>query len=146
MRSSRFAVAVHILTLLELSGGEPVTSEWIGASVGTNPAVIRRILCMLSRAGLTTSQPGKGGGARQARPAAGMTLLEVYRAVGGGDPLGLRHEHPDPGCAVGRHVEGLLAAATGLAQRALEAELARRTVAEVVRVVAGVEGSDRPAH
>src|SRR3712207_248133 len=61
--SSRFAVAVHILTLLADAGGEPVTSEYIAASVNTNPSLIRRLLSALARAGLTTSQLGTGGGA-----------------------------------------------------------------------------------
>ena len=36
--SSRFAVGVHILTLLATSQGKPLTSEWIAGSASTNPA------------------------------------------------------------------------------------------------------------
>ena len=140
--SSRFAVAVHILTLLETSGGEPVTSERIAGSVNTNPAVVRRILSMLARAGLTRSQLGTGGGALLARPAAEITLLEVYRAVEEGDLFALHNERPNPRCPVGRHIQCALEESIGAAQRALEDELAGRTVADVL---ARVESEARSA-
>ena len=49
--SSRFAVAVHILTLLASADG-PVPSSLIAGSVGTNPALIRRLVAQLADAGL----------------------------------------------------------------------------------------------
>lgn len=130
--SSRFAVAVHVLTLLATSGGEPVTSERLATSVNTNPAVIRRLLCLLSRAGLTTSRLGAGGGALLARPAAAITLLDVYRAVEGGELFAMPPGDPDPGCPVGRHIQAVLTEATDSARRALEAALERQTLADVV--------------
>ena len=48
--SSRFAVAVHILTLLASAEG-PVPSSLIAGSVGTNPALIRRLVAQLAEAG-----------------------------------------------------------------------------------------------
>jgi Rrf2 family protein len=133
--SSRFAVAVHILTLLETSRGEPVTSEWIAGSVNTNPAVVRRILCMLARAGLTTSRMGAGGGSLLARPAAEITLRDVYRAVDEGELFAMHREGPNPKCPVGRNMQAVLERTTSAAQRALEGELARSTVADVVAQV-----------
>ena len=79
--SSRFAVAVHILTLLETGRGEPLTSEYMAGSVNTNPSVVRRILTLLARAGLTRARMGAGGGTVLARPAGEITLRDVYRAV-----------------------------------------------------------------
>ena len=138
--SSRFAVAVHVLTMLATSGGEPVTSERIAASVNTNPAVIRRLLCMLSRAGLTTSRLGTGGGALLARPAEEITLLEVYRAVEDGDLFAMHPCDPNPACPVGRHIQAVLTEATDSARRAMESALERRTLADVVSgVEAGLE-------
>ena len=51
--SSRFAFAVHVLALLSLQEGTPLSSEMIAGSVNTNPALIRRLLTMLAEAGLT---------------------------------------------------------------------------------------------
>ena len=83
--NSRFAVATHILTLLYSMGNDPLTSEFIAGSVNTNPVVIRRLLSVLNKAGLTTGRLGAGGGATLARPATAITLLDVHRAVGAGE-------------------------------------------------------------
>jgi len=59
--SSRFSVAIHILSLLEISKDEICTSEYIAGSVNTNPVVIRRIMGMLSKAGLVEVRTGVAG-------------------------------------------------------------------------------------
>ena len=138
--NSRFAVAVHILTLLEQGGGEPVTSEHIAGSVNTNPSLVRRLLSVLARAGLTTSQLGYGGGALLARPADDITLLDVYRAVDEGEVFAMHPERPNPQCPVGRNIQAALEARIDAATRAMEAELARTTVAEMSRDVAARDG------
>ena len=74
--STRFAVAVHTLTLILQGQGEPVTSEAIAGSVNTNPVVIRRVLGALRGADLVLSQGGNGGGWR------------LTRHEGWGNPLG----------------------------------------------------------
>ncbi|HVF49145.1 MAG TPA: Rrf2 family transcriptional regulator [Pyrinomonadaceae bacterium] len=106
--SSRFAVAVHVLTLLAWAGDEPLKSEEIACSVNTNAVVIRRILCALGRAGLVTSQTGAAGGSRLARPAREITLRDVYRAVEGQDIFALHRQPPNPKCRVGVNIEGVL--------------------------------------
>lgn len=135
MTSSRFAVAVHILTLLEMCEEGPVTSKCIADSVNTNPAVVRRILSMLAQAGITTSRLGAGGGALLARPASDITLLDVFRAVEEETLFTMHHGQPNPQCPVGRNIQSVLEATTDAAQRALEAELAHRTVADILRQV-----------
>jgi Rrf2 family protein len=140
--SSRFAVAVHILTLLQMSGGEPVTSERIAGSVNTHPAVIRRLLSMLAKAGIATSQLGAGGGALLARPADRITLLDVYEAVEDGDVFAMHHGQPNPACPVGRQVKGVLEVVTTEAQRAMHESLARRTIADVLADVETREAAD----
>ncbi|MGB3569491.1 MAG: Rrf2 family transcriptional regulator, partial [Priestia megaterium] len=47
--SSRFTVAVHILSLIKVDSSHPSTSEWIASSVNTNPVVIRRVIGMLKK-------------------------------------------------------------------------------------------------
>lgn len=54
--NSWFSTAVHILTLLASMPGERLTSEFIAASVGTNPVVIRRQLASLREAALVESK------------------------------------------------------------------------------------------
>ena len=129
--NTRFAVAVHILTFLQTEGGEPATSERIAGSVNTNPSLIRRLLSQLARAGLTTSQMGTGGGALLARPAASITLLDVYRAVDEDREVIPMHGSPNPKCPVGRNIAAALEGRIDAAERALEQELARTTIAEL---------------
>ncbi len=133
--NSRFAVAAHILTLLYDQDGEPLTSEYIAGSVNTNPAVIRRLLSLLAKAGLTTAQLGAGGGALLARPAAAITLLDVYRAVDEGELFAMHRQGPNPDCPVGRHIQAALEGTMDAASRAMEAELAKRTIADLVEDV-----------
>lgn len=94
--SSRFAFAVHVLALLSMQKGVPLSSDIIAGSVNTNPALIRRLLSMLSAAGLTTSQLGAGGGALLVREPDSMTLLDVYRAVDDAQLFALHREAPNP--------------------------------------------------
>lgn len=133
--SSRFAVGVHILTLLDRSGGKPLTSDWIAGSASTNPAVVRRLIAMLGKAGLTHSQLGAGGGTLLARPAAGITLLDVYHAVEDGELFALHNEPPCQDCPVGRNIQQALKTPLGRAQAALEAELAAQTIADISRQI-----------
>jgi Rrf2 family protein len=129
--NTRFAVAVHVLTLLEQSRGEPVTSEYLAGSVNTNPSLIRRLLSQLARAGLTTSQMGHGGGALLAKPADRITLFDVYRAmVADGDVIPM-HPAPNPNCPVGRNIQGALEVRFDAAERALARELDRTTIADL---------------
>lgn len=133
--SSRFAVALHVLTLLETEGGRPVTSDYIASSVNTNPGFIRRILSMLARAGLVQSQLGAGGGARLAKPASRIRLLDVYTAVESDGLLALHHAPPSARCPVGRHIQGSLRTVFGRAEGALKQELAAVTVTDLVKSV-----------
>ncbi|MDS8922347.1 Rrf2 family transcriptional regulator, partial [Streptococcus pneumoniae] len=59
--SSRFAVGIHILALIDLNKETASSSEFIAGSVNTNAAVIRKIMGMLKKAGLIEVQPGVAG-------------------------------------------------------------------------------------
>lgn len=137
--SSRFAFAVHVLALLSLQEGAPLASDVIAGSVNTNPALIRRLLTMLADAGLTTSQLGAGGGALLARPAQDITLLEIYRAVDDAQLFALHREEPNPACMVGRNIQGVLRGIISDAQKAMEASLAGRTLADATADVVKAE-------
>lgn len=134
--NTRFAVAVHILTFLHTQEGEPATSELIASSVGTNPALIRRLMGRLVRAGLVSAQRGSGGGTVLARAGSDITLLDVHRAVSEGADVIPIHQTPDPRCPVGRNIRGALAVRLDGVERAMCEELARTTIAELAEDVA----------
>ena len=134
-RSSRFAVAVHTLTLLAWANDESLKSEQIAASVNTNPVVIRRLLCALSTAGLVTSQTGASGGTRLARDPARITLLDVRRAVEERGAFALHRRPPDKRCQVGMSIEPALEDVLGEVDSAVERVLAGVTIEDVLRKI-----------
>jgi len=135
-RATRFSVAVHALALIDHFDGKRLTSETIAGSVGTNASFVRRLLSMLAHAEIVESTAGIAG-ARLARPPAKITLLDVYRAVDmEGDHRLAIHGDPDPRCTIGRHIEGALDAVIAPAEQAFESQLARRTLADVTRLIA----------
>lgn len=133
--SSRFAIAIHVLSALAVSGGKPLRSEDLAYSVSTAPVVIRALLSRLSAAGLTRSQRGAGGGALLAKPAQKIRLLDVYRAV---EDTELFATHPTPPCAscvIGGNILEAMRPTLNRARKALEDELFKVTVADIAAEV-----------
>jgi len=141
--NTRFSVGVHILTLLVVQGGVPTSSDFIAASVNTNPALIRRLLTQLSKAGLTKSQMGSGGGALLARAPESITLRDVYEAMNEDGELVAMHQGPNPSCPVGRNIEALLVGRIHNAEAALKAQLAQTTIADLADGVEQIEARRR---
>jgi len=135
-RNCRFAVAVHVAALLAMKDGAPATSEWLAGSVNTNPVVVRRILSSLSKAGLVHSQRGVAGGSILARPAAAISLLELYRVVDDDEGTATHHQPPNPACPVGANIVSVLVGIIDRAEGAKERELAKTSVADVVAAIA----------
>ena len=129
--SSRFVVAAHLLTTLEFHEGEPVNSERLAQSINTNPAVVRRLLSQLSAANLVRTQLGSGGGAMLGRSAKAISLLDVYRAVEDECVFSSHRNPPSEKCIVGKHILPVLERTLEKAEEALEAELAKVSIAEV---------------
>jgi DNA-binding IscR family transcriptional regulator len=131
--SSRFAVGIHILSLLEINKHEVNSSEFIASSVNTNPVVIRRIMGMLKSAGLVNVRPGIAG-AELAKHLSNISLLDVYKAVNvvkDKELFGV-HEKPNPDCLVGRNIQQAIDPLFSLAQLALEKALGNVTIEDVV--------------
>lgn len=133
--STRLTIALHVLTLLASSGGEPLTSEYIAGSVNTNPVVIRRLLGLLRRAGFVSSQPGNRGGWTLIRAAGDISVLDVRRAVNEGSPFAMHSQPPAVQCPVGRNIQSALGGVYTTAERAMEGELAKVTIDGLLRTV-----------
>lgn len=133
--SSRFAVAIHVLTLLTYYRDEPLTSEFIAKSVNTNPVVIRRSLGVLRDAHLVTSQSGNGGGWQLLRAPEAITLGDVYRAVETQALFPLPAGLPASECVVGRSIQHTLAGYFKEVEEVLEERLAQKTIAQVLESV-----------
>lgn len=134
--STRFAVAVHVLTALAVNPGKPLRSEDLANSVNTGPVVIRGLLSRLNDAGLTRSQLGAGGGALLAKPANRIRLLDVYEAVEDVELFTLHRTPPNATCPVGGNIQEAMRPMLEQARKALEDELSRSTVADMAAEVA----------
>ena len=131
--NSQYAIAVHILTLLDASSG-PISSEEIAGSVGVNPVVVRQVTGLLRRGGLLHTQRGVIG-ARLTRPAHEINLLDVYRAVQAPESVLKLHQNPNPACPVGAGIQAALDGVFGQAQAALEARLAQVRLSDIAQSI-----------
>lgn len=134
--SSRFTVAIHVLSLISLNQNIVSTSEWIAESVNTNPVVIRRVMGKLKKAGLIDIRRGLGGATLQ-RDLEDITLLDVYKAVEVVEDgeLFQMHDNPNSNCPVGANIQDVLELILVRAQDAMEAVLKEITMEELVKVL-----------
>ena len=89
-------------------------------------------MSQLQKAGLIKVARGTGG-IRITRPLEEITLLDIFEAVESIDHDHLFHFHdnPNPACPVGRNIHKILDGYLQDAQRALEQELAKTTLADI---------------
>ena len=135
--NSRFAVATHLVTVLAFAergaaGGEPVSSETLARSVNTSAIVVRRLLGSLQEAGLVKGFAGRRGGVLLGRSPDEISLLDIHRAVDDAHVFGFSRNPPNPACPVGGCVTGLLEQVFEGVHRALDAELGKTRVSDLL--------------
>ncbi|MDF2553074.1 MAG: Rrf2 family transcriptional regulator [Chryseobacterium sp.] len=108
MSNTRFATAIHIMTLLAKVPQEWLTSDWIAGSINVNPVIVRKELRELREAGLITSRLGKDGGTRLLKSADEIKISEIYEAVKNNEILGKKNQKPNPACPVGKEINNHL--------------------------------------
>jgi DNA-binding IscR family transcriptional regulator len=128
------------LTLLAHEEGRALTSEHIAGNVNINPVVIRRLLGQVGWARLVSTTERAGGGTTLARPAGRITLGDMYQAVEPASLFGATRNDPNPQCPVGRSVQTVLQGHLERFGAALEGEMDKITVADVL---AGVRSRAR---
>ncbi|MEZ5426118.1 MAG: Rrf2 family transcriptional regulator [Pyrinomonadaceae bacterium] len=138
--NSQFAVAIHILAMLAKNGDQKVKSECIAESVNTNAVVIRRLLCSLQEADLVVSQKGASGGTLLAKKVEEINLNDVYQAVSTGEVFSLHRQKPSQDCPVGKNIESVLCHLQKNIDRAIEEQLVRYTLADVIRAIESGKG------
>lgn len=131
--SSRFTIAVHILSIIKQNPSTICTSEFMAESVNTNPVVIRKILSYLKKASIVQVRRGTGG-ASLVKDLDAITLLEVFRSVEVVEENQLfhLHENPNPDCPIGANIQAVLEIILVQAQEAMEQVLANITMEQVI--------------
>lgn len=123
MYSTKFSVSIHIISMIALSEGKPVTSDYIASSVNTNPSLVRRLMGSLKDADLITTKT-KVGATGLGKPCSEISLLEIFRAVEKQQTLFAIHEDTNQKCPVGRKIGHVLDNVNQRTQSKMEAELA----------------------
>ena len=128
-------MAVHALAVLAYNEGDRVTSTLLAESINTHPVMIRRLLLTLQRARLIETCKGAGAGSRLSRSPRRINLAEVYRAVEEAEPFTTPARKPNAACPVGHCMEQTLARIFASAEEALERDLAKTSLADVMAAV-----------
>ena len=132
--SSRFTMAIHMFACIDTFTDQKMTSDFMAASIGTNPVIVRKLLQQLKAAGLIEVSRGTGG-VTITRPLDQITFLDIYKAVEctPQEQLFHFHENPNSNCPVGRNIHRVLDDRLAEVQKAMEEKLAGMTLADVKR-------------
>jgi Rrf2 family protein len=125
----RFSTAIEALALMATEPEKFHTSHALATALATNPVVIRRLLSLLSRAGLVSSAKGPSGGTHLAKSAKQITLRDIYRALDGGDLLHQTAHHS----ADTRDLKKTMRSVFRKAQKCLEEELDSTTLNQLLK-------------
>ncbi|GAB4043628.1 RrF2 family transcriptional regulator [Spirosoma litoris] len=131
--NGRFAISMHILTLLAQASDEWVTSDLLAGSININPVLVRKELSNLRNNGLVISREGKNGGSRLAKPASQIRVSDVFLATRQGAFLGTARNTPNPACPVGKQINKHLDDLYVEAENALIQQLGDSTLADFSR-------------
>lgn len=125
---SRLSGVLHVLLHMAECDG-PRTSETLAKAMRTNPVVIRRTMAGLRDRGFVRSEKGHGGGWTLACDLAGVTLRDIYDALGSPSLLAIGNRAASPNCLVEQAVNAALNQAFEEAETRLLERLGEVTLA-----------------
>ncbi len=129
----RFPTTLQMMLNLALAEDEDVglvTSADLARSLGANASLVRKLLVPLTQAGLVTSSLGHTGGVRLARPAAQISLRDVFEAIAGNKPLWTPRPDVPSVCVVSSNIEDYFTSIASAAEQAVLASLGANTLAD----------------
>ena len=133
MNSGRFSISLHILTLLDSSPDELISSEYLAGSININPVLVRKEISNLKTRGLVASKEGKNGGFSLAKPSKQILLSDIYEAVRQAPILGKTKNDPNPKCPVGKQINKHLDDLFEDAEQVLIKNLSKTTLADFTK-------------
>lgn len=140
MRISRHAQQA-IRTVLDLADHPKARSADVARRQGIPAAYMAKIVQDLGRAGIVRTYRGSRGGVQLARPASGLTMLDVIEAAEGPLAINLCVVHGDCPCVQPCPVRGALARLHATVERDLRAvsisDLLKTASAEINSVPGG---------
>jgi len=131
----RFPTALQMmlsLALAQAEGDERLSSARLAEGVGSNPAVVRRLLAPLMQAGLVRSTMGRDGGVSLSVDAAAITLAEIYKATLGDKRLWTGRSGMPHQCLVSCNVEQFFGNLADEVDESVVRLLGERTLADTL--------------
>ena len=108
MISGKFAITLHILSLLSKQPEEFLSSEYLAGSMNINAVLVRKEIANLKKHNLVESREGKYGGTRLLKPAKDITLNDIFAITFESVHLGYSKNSPNPACPVGLKINDRL--------------------------------------
>ena len=132
---TKFSVAVHVLILIS-EASNPISSDQMAGSVGTNASYIRKILALLKKGEIVNGQRGIGGYSLTVAPEQ-LTLLQIYQAVMEEPKIHLLdiHQNPSDQCIVGRYIRPVLTGMFADMEDTFARSLAGKTLADCIAYI-----------
>jgi Rrf2 family transcriptional repressor of oqxAB len=143
----RFPTALQIMLSLALAERQSVphlSSSQLAKSLGANPSFVRKLMVPLVQSKLLRSQMGKAGGVRLARPAAEITLRDIYRAVVADTKIWAPRTGIPHRCLVSSNVQSYFEELIDDAQDAILSMLGQRTLLHALTELERRESTKRP--
>lgn len=104
MISGKFAITLHILTLLSKHPDEFLSSEFISSSLNMNPVLVRKEIANLKKNNIVESKEGKNGGTRLIKESSDITLDDVFKMTFDNVTLGYSKNKPSQNCPIGKQI------------------------------------------
>lgn len=132
MVDTRFSVSVHIMTGLAYNQPNLVSSDQLAVSIKTNPSFVRKLVVLLSEAGLVESVRGKSGGIRLAKKPKDITLDQIYKAVVDNALMAVPDKTPNKSCSISCAMGDVLCKISQEIEETALKQLAKRNLNEIL--------------
>lgn len=104
MISGKFAITLHILTLLSKFPDEYLSSDFIAGSMNLHPVLVRKEIANLKKNHIVESKEGKNGGTKLLKSASEINLDHIFKMTFETVSLGYSKNDPNPDCPVGKQI------------------------------------------
>ncbi|MCZ2481618.1 Rrf2 family transcriptional regulator [Aquirufa nivalisilvae] len=104
MISGKFAISLHILTLLTKFQHEYLSSDFIASSLNLHPVLVRKEIINLKNHQLVVSKEGKNGGTMLAKAPSQINLDQVLKITLEKVSFGYSKNRPNPNCPIGKKI------------------------------------------
>ncbi|MFY0482135.1 Rrf2 family transcriptional regulator [Flavobacterium sp. PLA-1-15] len=104
MISGKFAITLHILTLLSKFPDEYLSSDFLAGSMNLHPVLVRKEIANLKKNNIVESKEGKNGGTKLLVPAKDLTLDMIFKLTFEKVTLGFSKKDPNPNCPIGKQI------------------------------------------